>query len=340
MIDSVDTPIWVVRMNERLPAGIENDYIALGWSVAGDITKIDDWDTMKKSLRDAYPELYHKRERALGGAVGCLWRFIHAINVGDWILVPDYRSFHVAEITGDVYFDADGAQTDSSLRRPVKWITKEPVPRDHAVRGVRSTMKARQTCTEAYATREQIEMAINKTSPIVFYDEVTGMVKEPIKRVLLESINERGLEEVVCQLAKAGGAEAYILATNQKEPGDVDVMAHYPVDLGCDQIIVNYAFQVKQFEGAAGPEGIQQLIDRMEHDKGTNENPEIDKGVLVTTATSLTAEAEKLLEKAGDDILVILVDDLVSWILESGLSALRPEESFVGKYVPMEEQAA
>lgn len=300
----------------RLASSLKNDIFGLGWCLAKNLDREKDWQKFKEIVRSAYPHEYSVGERALGSAAGSLWRFIHGMNLGDYVVVPCDEGFYVAEIKGDPIYDVAGCDEDFAWRRNVTWRNKVPVSRTFASNALQMRLKARQTCVDATDLILDIEAALKREKPINFTETVIESSYEPVAKALQTAINNYGLEDIIKRLAMSGGARADIQPKQSRLPGDVDVVASYNLSIGWNQeSVVKVAYQAKQHEGISDEYGVQQLVDRMQSD------PSFVRGCFVTTAPSISDEARILADK--HNIIVMTQKDLVEWVMMVGLAGLR-----------------
>lgn len=318
MSNVINRKAFIFRLDHRLPVSLDHNVIGLGWYQAERLDTIKDWPEFKNILRDAYPDPYATNERSLGNAAGSIWRFMFDMSIGDYALVPADSAFYLAEIKGAPFYEAKGAndQDDFAWRRSVTWITPRdrPIPRSFANNSLQMRMKARQTCVDASDLLSEITSALNRTKPVTFTEFLLKSAYEPVSKALKQGVSNYGLEEIVRRLASARGAKAEGQSKNTGRPGDVDVIAYHDLKIGNQESVVKVAFQVKQHEGVSDEVGIQQLIDRMEHD------PTLKHGCFVTTAAEVSKEARELAE--ANDIILVTEKELIEWIMMVGLHSL------------------
>ena len=135
-----------------------------------------------------------------------------------------------------------------------------------------------------------------------------------VSEALTRAVNGTGLEELIARLSRAGGATAEIQPKNSGKPGDVDVIATYDLGIGTQEATVRVAYRIKQHDAHSDAYGIQQLLDRMEVET------DLDRGCFVTTAEGVTEDARALADR--NDILIVTTQDLIEWILRTGLRDL------------------
>lgn len=163
--------------------------------------------------------------------------------------------------------------------------------------------------------------AVKRRSPIDFVEEVRDEAREAVSNALSKYVNDRDLERLVAKLCVSSGAKADILAKNNQYDGDVDVRAVW--DLG--YAIRRVAFQVKHHEGSSGRHGVEQLVTRKAALEEALSRGEIgdkrlyDEWCLITTAENVSDKARTYAE--ANDIGIVTRDDIVDWVLNSGLSS-------------------
>lgn len=104
---------------------LNNNVIAIGWKDFGDLSKL-------KNSRDAFKERYLQvypdaKKGSIATAAGMLYRFIHEIQIGDYIIYPSKinREINIGIVEGEYTFD--GSAAEYVQQRSVKW--KKSFPR-------------------------------------------------------------------------------------------------------------------------------------------------------------------------------------------------------------------
>ena len=101
----------------------ENPHVCIGWSNLGDLSDIDS----KEQLSKLYEANYDKNNRGRGQDVGQIWRFIHDMKIGDYVIFAENSVFHIGRIDSDYCYDTTerGSQdSDYKSNRKVKWLKK------------------------------------------------------------------------------------------------------------------------------------------------------------------------------------------------------------------------
>ena len=308
---------WVLRLDDRLQTCLSEDVIAIGWAHAIDLPSLNSWLLFKQHVIDRYPYLREASSKSTGQRLGSLWRFVKEMQIGDKVVVPSTNGFYVANVVGPVEHRQEWVDADMAWCRKAEWITSQPIPRNRAHGDLRRRMKAQQTCVECSNLKSSIEHALARESPVAITDELLSGTAKAVKNALWKSIDDRGLEELVRQLATASGAEAYIPPKKQAGDGDVDVVANYGTHIPHADARVTIGFQVKQHQGVTDVGAVQQL-------QGPLAREDIHQGCVVTTAEKFSPEAIQLANE--ERILLINGEMLAEWIISIGTDRLKSDD--------------
>ena len=103
---------------------LDKNLIAISWSAMGNLSLIEaDREAFKEKFKLTYPET---KPQAIPTSAGMLFRFVHEMQVGDYIVFPSKfnRKINIGIVEGEYMYD------ESSLhyvqRRKVKWIKHLP----------------------------------------------------------------------------------------------------------------------------------------------------------------------------------------------------------------------
>lgn len=121
--NSEDKKIWGIHtQNDNL--FLNKDVIAIGWRDFGDLSKVAaNRDAFKVHYLEAYPDA--KKGQIANGA-GMLYRFIHEVQIGDYVVFPSKtdRKINIGTVDSDYFYeDNDGEYVQ---RRKVKWLKHIP----------------------------------------------------------------------------------------------------------------------------------------------------------------------------------------------------------------------
>lgn len=114
---------WTVRggrYGEREQTALDEGLVILGWENLGDLSLVASIEDLRRILHEAYPDAV---ERRIENWAHQLWRFVHAMQVGDLVVMPQKYKPVVAigRLVGDYRFRA-GAPDELRHVRPVEWI--------------------------------------------------------------------------------------------------------------------------------------------------------------------------------------------------------------------------
>jgi restriction system protein len=129
------TTLWGIHANPSIDARDlfrQRVVVAIGWDGLGDLTRI-------KATRAAFKEAVRRdfpgaKPGAVPVVAGVLYRFVHEMQPGDWVLYPSKHDRHVniGKIDG-AYRHDPGFDAYNPNVRPVVWQTS--VPRTHFSQG-------------------------------------------------------------------------------------------------------------------------------------------------------------------------------------------------------------
>lgn len=110
-------PSAINRIAEFKKQGI----IAIGWSDLGDVS-----GDQKPELRAKLEEYYKADQKKLRSTLGTFMIFCLDLKKGDYILAPENKmgSIHIAQVTGDYYYNSEAYKSDYAHQRKVKWIDR------------------------------------------------------------------------------------------------------------------------------------------------------------------------------------------------------------------------
>jgi predicted Mrr-cat superfamily restriction endonuclease len=306
----------MVRIVGREDLCFSLNTVAIGWASVRSLNSAESsWEQFKAAIREKYPD--YTSAQALGQVAGILWRFVREIQPGDWIVVPTWTGLNLAEVSAPILYDETLIESDSAWRFPVKWIRRD-IPRDTASGLLRARCSSRQTCVEATDFLEELErLSRAQGKPALEIALLNSGARDAIGKVLDEHLTADDLEALIAKLlAKGGTAQVDRPPKNyQGKRGDVDVIARYSFP----KFAVGYQVKKHAEKSLTDEFAVQQMIEAM-----SDEQLAIDIGCVVTTANEFTPAAISLASRsAGAQIRLMVRDDLVQWVLSSGVSSLR-----------------
>lgn len=322
---------FILRMNisgeDRVPMGLAEDRIMIGWSKAKGLVDATDQQAIRRAIQAAYRDL-RDNNRTAGSNAGSLWRFLCAMSEGDLVVVPHRRrGFYVARVTGAACFDADRVATDTAHFRTVRWLNaKKPFPRGVARSNLRHRMGAggRITCVDATYVLPQIEEVIQD-----FASEQTETVRQgPRLGLFRKDLAQRLAKDVLRELldGKMGERdfELFLLGLFEHLQGAAELRERR-VDKGADLIVEmplgrsflsqRIAIQAKYYHPPrrVGVEAVKQLLTGMEAE-------DVDLGLVITTS-DFTEDAHKFVGSDECDRKVELINGeyLARVVVDQGL---------------------
>ena len=204
--------IWGIHtVAERL--FLERGRIAIRWREMGDLSQLPpSREAFKKKYRETYPDA---RPQAVANSAGMLYRFVHEVRPGDYILFPSRfdREIHFGEIVGGYTFlPAEGKYAQA---RSVKWLKQ--LPRTafsqgalYEVGSVMSFFSVKNYADEyvsAFCGKQKRSETVAEDADAVTEnaDETVESTKDFILKALSRNLKGHGLETFVADLLHAMG---------------------------------------------------------------------------------------------------------------------------------------
>lgn len=286
---------------------LKKSRIAIGWVDMGNMADLpSDWEALKAKVAAAYPDA---KPGAIPNNAGQLFRFVHEMKPGDWVVYPcrQERMVYLGEITGPYKYDPKTEPGYPNMRS-VKWL--KSVPRTHFSQGalyeIGSAMSLFQVKNYADEFRAVIE---GKSAPItpVAKDETVEVVTKEIEETTRDFILKRlaqelkglPLEGFVAHLLECMGYHARL--TRKNEPS-VDIIAHKD-QLGIEPPIIKV--QVKSSEGTATDKDVSALYGKLSAG---------EYGLFITLGTF--SPASRNFEQGKANLRLIDGDEFVDLILQ------------------------
>jgi predicted Mrr-cat superfamily restriction endonuclease len=149
------------KKRDRVPEGLAENQLIIGWSLAGELGNPD---LSKTEFKQYLAHVYRVHEWSAahaGSSAGNMWLFVREMNPGDVVVVPHFKSFYLAEVDGDAFHVPDKIPEDSAWRRPAKWLnSKQGFSREQASEALRSRMRVRRTCLNISDLADDIEVLL------------------------------------------------------------------------------------------------------------------------------------------------------------------------------------
>ncbi len=273
--------IWGIHMDRSVGlTPIEQNYIGIGWSELGDLSKLSpNRDSFKAALKETQSDATEASVRAQSSP---LFRFLHEMQIDDYIIYPSKtdRMIYVGIIKGDYEYQINLEDDEYKNRRKVEWITPNGIPRNNFSQTTLNELGAYitifaikpHTANEVLGSlglfgfdQENINLLPNlEESDESSDDEIaTKAITETTKtstedfiiRKLHQNLNGYQFEEFVAHLLECMGYVARI--TQKSGDGGVDIIAHKDI-LGFEPPIIKV--QCKKTLTSNGLPEINQLL--------------------------------------------------------------------------------
>lgn len=306
-----DTAFWGIHAGRSGDADtlfLEKGCIAIGWSRMGDLSGLKaDRESFKAKVAATFPEY---KPAAIPGNAGQLFRFVHEMKPGDWVVYPSKRDrmVHVGQIVGDYQFDTTVIAAYPN-RRAVKWI--KALPRTSFSQGALYEIGSAISLFMVKNYVDEFRAAVEgKAVPIapLEQDESLAAAAEDIEQTTKDFILKRlaqdmkglPLEDFIVHLLQSMGYQARKTRTN--EPS-VDIIAHKD-QLGIEPPIIKV--QVKSSEGTATDKDVSALYGKLSQG---------EYGLFITLGSYSTASLN--FEQGKANLRLIDGDELVDLILQN-----------------------
>lgn len=121
--------LWGIHMPHGIGVeAVEECRVSIGWSALGDLSALPkDRKKIKQAIAASYPD---KKQGAIPVEAGVIYRFVHEIKAGDYVVYPSKhdRVVNIGKFTGEFVHDAGGAVEDDAYpnSRMVAWLGHFP----------------------------------------------------------------------------------------------------------------------------------------------------------------------------------------------------------------------
>jgi restriction system protein len=277
---------WVVRPypdgQYRGTEFLTKNFVAIGWPGISDLAPCETREDIKTRLSEHGYE--YGSARSLGQAAGNIYRFIHEIQVGDFVLVPDGPEVYIGTVVSEYVYDSSIDTSDEGYphQRQVEWChEKRAIPRNFLPGRLFDALKGQQTVYSTY--HDDVEDIVTNHGRLFTGESNYDLKVEYLKRLStgrLLGMNSNLFENAVCGVYRHFFPGLRRLSTTNSNKGDTDLLAELPGG-------VTVRIQVKYFytdQGALEASVVDQLAESM--DPG-------DHGIIVTSGTISEAATKK-----------------------------------------------
>lgn len=307
---TAEKSLWGIHAGSNGEANnlfLKKNRIAIGWAEMGSLAHLPtDWDAAKAMVAAVYPTV---KPGAIPNYAGQLYRFVHEIKTGDWIV---YRSkpehmVYLGLVTGPYVHDPE-TNPDYPNVRLVKWLKHVPIT--HFSQGALYEIGSALTLFQVKNYADEYRAAIEgKDMPIipVEADETVAVVAQEIEQTTRDFILKRlaqelkglPLEGFVVHLLECMGYHARL--TKKNEPS-VDIIAHKD-HLGLEPPIIKV--QVKSSGGTSSDKDVSALYGKLSQG---------EYGLFITLGTF--SPSSRSFEQSKANLRLIDGDELVDLIFQ------------------------
>lgn len=282
--------------------------IAVGWDEMGDLSKIKaDREAFKQKVIETYPG---KKVGAIPNNAGQLFRFVHEIKEGDYVVYPSKadRTINIGRVTGTYSFHPN-QNSGYPNQRPVEWLKK--VPRTSFTQGalyeIGSAMSLFQVKTYAEefigklkaGKLSEPEEPAGDATVIQVAENIEENTRDFVIKQLSQELKGHPFADFIAHLMNAMGYRTRV--SPEGPDGGVDIIAHKD-ELGFEPPIIKV--QVKSTSGSIGDPVVSSLYGKVAQG---------EFGLLVTLGT-FTSQASNF-ARSKSNLRLIDGADLVDLIL-------------------------
>ena len=315
-------------------------FISIGWS---DFSEDSFAANVQSRGMDAIVDRYNDEGWDLSRNRWCLWRFIHEMKRGDYVIVPSWGKFSVYEIANDdilsnqshgVLFGAwgddaptydgkyiynkQGDSIDLGFYRKVVPIALDIPRSDYAGSKLVARMKNRKTNIEISDLEKEIErtlIAYENNAPINLNANILKTITESTFNQIKATLTPDKLEKLVEWYMKSLGAEWVKTPAKNDSPteqGDADREARF------EKLKLIIMVQVKKHSGTTDEWAVQQIKAYQENNDRSDDYTTILW--VISTCDQFSPMCVALAHKYG--VRLINGREFTQMILESGLRGM------------------
>lgn len=245
---------------------LKDNVVALGWNEMGDVGHLKPTrEAFKAAVVKAYPSA---KAGAIPNIAGQIFRFIHEMKDGDFIVYPSKidRRVHIGVVDG-IYTYAN-SKDNFPQRRKVRWLKN--FARTQFTQGalyeIGSAMSFFQVKNYADEFRAVIEVRNPETMPAsedasvaAVTEDIEETTRDFVLKKLAQDLKGHPFSEFVAHLLKAMGYRTRVSPPGPD--GGVDILAHKD-ELGFEPPIIKV--QVKSTEGSVGDPAVSSLYGKVD----------------------------------------------------------------------------
>jgi restriction system protein len=302
-----ERPVWGIHMEmHHGMRPITDGFIAIGWDVVGDLSKISaSREAFKKAVAISFPDM---KPGAIPVIAGTLYKFSNEMKVGDLVVYPSKpdRMVNIGTIASDYIYHPEEDRLFPN-RRKVKW--SQHLPRTDFSQNALFEIGSAVTLFQIKNFAEEF-LAAFKGEPTHSADADTQaadaaasasteeITVDFILKRLKSDLNPYQFEKFIGHLIECMGYHARV--TQKSGDGGVDIIAHRD-ELGFEEPVIKV--QCKQTVAPIGQPTVSQLYGHVSAR---------EKGLFVTLG-DYTTQARQF-ERGKDNLRLIDGEQLVDLI--------------------------
>jgi predicted Mrr-cat superfamily restriction endonuclease len=339
-----DMEIWLHRISHHAETSdplIKKGFLTIGFSNFNDTsefiknTEEKGWSYFDSQFQQKYNSLPRSRHS--------LWRFIHEMKKGDWVLVPSCGDFSIYKIADDsalpmqeINFDKLNTWSgepvtkignylyennniiDLGFFRKVTVIERGISRNEFADSMLTSRMKIRSTNANITDLKDSVEKALTaykENRPINLHSKIMEESKSIVLSLIQKELNPDKFELLIkWYFEKIGASNVYIPAKNERDKqGDADVVAVF------EPIKTIFYVQAKFHSGETSDWATQQIMEYKEN-KEKMDDGYSKIGWVVSTSDNFSPQCKDL---AKDNNIVLFSGLAVAqMLLDAGIENL------------------
>lgn len=280
-----DKRVWGIHtLDDNL--FLKNNVIAIGWPDFGDLSKVT---STREAFKERYAQVYpNDKLGAIPTSAGMLYRFIHEIKIGDYVVFPSKvdRMVNIGVVEGEyTYVDSEKEYVQ---QRKVKWL--KHLPRTSFTQGAlyeigsaMSLFMVKNYADEYLSALDKgFKAALDNTDDDTVgatAEDIIESTKDYVLKELSRNLKGYALEEFIANLLQAMGYRTKL--SPQGGDSGIDITAYK------DELPPRILVQVKSQDSDIKETTIQSLKGAM---------TEGDYGLFVTLS-HYTKKAQEYLDK-------------------------------------------
>lgn len=243
------------------PLFLQHNRIAIGWPKMGDLSDLaPNREAFKDALATAYPKT---KPGAIPVNGGQLFRFVHEMQVGDYIIYPTKsdRIVHIGRVEGEYQYDPKSSESYPN-QRPVKWLDSFPRTRFtqgalYEIGSAMSLFQVKNYADEFLAVLEgkAVPIATSEDETVAYVvEDIIQTTRDFIVKTLSQELKGHPFADFVAHILEKMGYHTRV-STPGPDRG-IDIIAHKD-ELGFEPPIIKV--QVKSGDGNVGRPDVSAL---------------------------------------------------------------------------------